>query len=165
MGEANWRGWRLLWLDRESGPQGNIRKRPHRLRRNGSRPYGGNGEERAAPRRKRRLVNFWPVRPRRARRRPRLPRKGWVPPDIAEAGDRLRARPIRRTLHGPHTCARSRSGSRPSRCAQTVAVPLAELGQNQDKLLPNLQARHIRLRVARTCLVFFWGAGACVVLH
>ena len=40
--------------------------------------------------RKRRLVNFWPVRPLRARRRPRLPRKGWVPPDIAEAGDRLR---------------------------------------------------------------------------
>jgi hypothetical protein len=32
---------------------------------------------------------------------------------------------------------------------QTVAVPLAELEQNQDKLLPNLQARHIWLRVAR----------------
>jgi ABC transporter substrate binding protein len=69
-------------------------------------------------------------------------------------------------LHGLHTCARSRSGSRcsacnccPWRCAQTVAVPLAELEQNQDKLLPNLQARHIWLRVARL------GVGACVVLH
>jgi len=59
----------------------------------------------------------------------------------------------------PPPCARSKSGSRcsvcnccPLRCAQTVAVPLTELEQNQDKLLPNLQARHIWLRVARAWL-------------
>ena len=94
----------------DQDPQGNIRKRPHGCGGTAAAPTTENGEERAAPRWKRRLVNFWPVRPRRARRQPRLPRKGWVPPDIAEAGDRLRARPIRRTLHGLHTCARSRSG-------------------------------------------------------
>src|SRR5262249_35398012 len=33
-----------------------------------------------------------------------------------------------------------------------AAVRLTELEQNQDKLLPNLQARHIWLHVARACL-------------
>lgn len=42
---------------------------------------------------------------------------------------------------------------------QTVAVPLAELEQNQDKLLPDLQARHM----GYASLVL--GVGACVVLH
>jgi hypothetical protein len=55
--------------------------------------------------------------------------------DLAEAGDLVfryayEARLIRRALHG--------FAVRPA-----AAVPLTELEQNQDKLLPNLQATHI----------------------
>jgi hypothetical protein len=53
--------------------------------------------------------------------------------------------------------------------SREAAVRLTELEQNQDKLLPNLQARHMcggaSLVLGWGLELFHWGAGACVVLH